>query len=123
MREESTLRLLYWHRPSQKYSTGAPTNVGSEAFKVIGYAEVRKQYHLESCEDWEEFKEYIESHQAVFYSIWFEDRLDTVPAKNCIKCNWQGDVDTEKEGEDREDYATYCPACGRQTLQGEGEPT
>lgn len=37
--------------------------------------------------------------------------------KACLNCGWQGNIETEEMPEDRADFADYCPACGRQTLQ------
>lgn len=74
VKEEKTVRLFYRHKNNHTYGSGTPTNL--EYYEVIGYAEVRKGYSLESCDYWTEFKEYIENHQAVFYYTWFEDRIE-----------------------------------------------
>lgn len=42
--------------------------------------------------------------------------------KSCISCGWEGEISTESEHKERKDFATYCPSCSRQTLEGDGEP-
>ena len=60
-----------------------------------------------------------------FFSPTKEVELDVTGSpdttEECINCNWEGKVLTENQPEEKENYASYCPNCGHQTLRPDND--
>jgi hypothetical protein len=78
MKDEKTIRIIAYNSNLDKVVNYAylPDPI---TLDVIGYLEVSKGYGLQNADTLPEFREYVDENPAVFYTKFFDDKIEDLP--------------------------------------------